>query len=444
MSDNLKKMIDTIPKIYNPQYNRVMSALILALAQSDDEIQTQVANAKDQIFIRTATSQNLDKAANSLGVSRPPTLGLTDEEYQELIPNLSLKPKQIKKAFYDTADVFWGPLFSRANITSVNAAPFNVSVGDILQVKIDGGDVQFIKALVGDIAVDGAATAEEIQNILSRIKGASIEILEDSITGEQRINVRTNTPGSVGSVEILPSTMVGVTKIDFPEGEKSLLDLPQRVAVYNITPHELLIEIPAIVPALRRTLKGSHHFHEDSTLEPPQPPGNGIWAGSFFFNPDGQGGTFTVTSQKATLNQVINKGEVYTSLTVTGSSGIENPSGLFMMNFGMESQEVPIRYRGTPNPNTILIDPSYVWRFNHSPGEVINIISKQEPYVPRRDGTDLAIYMTSPSGAREVVQQILDTLKAAGIIIRFLVLAPKYRYIIDNPYIDTDDAPSIP
>lgn len=444
MADSLKKMIDTIPKIYQPQYNRVMSALIEALANSDDEIATQIANAKDQLFIRTATGQNLDKASNSLGVSRPPTLGLTDSEYQELVPNLSLKPKQIKKAFYDTADVFWGPLFSRANVSSNNSGPFNVSTGDIMQIAIDNGVTQNIKVLAGDIAVNGSATAEEIQTILTRIKGATISILEDSITGDKQINIRTNTPGSVGNVEIFQSTMIGVSKLDFTVGAYDILNLPQRVAVYNITANELLIEIPAIVPALRRTLKGSHHFHADGTLEPPQPPANGIWAGSFFYNPNGSAGTFTTTSQVATLNQTINKGEVYTSLTVTGASNILSPSGLLMINFGMETQEVPIRYRGIPNSNTILIDPSYVWRNNHFAGEALNVISKQEPYTPRKNGIDLAIYMTSPSGAREVVQQILDTLKAAGIVIHFLVLAPKYKYILDNPYITTDDAPSIP
>lgn len=444
MADSLKKMIDTIPKIYQPQYNRVMSALILAIAESDDEIARQISNAKDQIFIRTATGQNLDKASNSLGVSRPATLGLTDEEYQELVPNLSLKPKQIKKAFYDTADVFWGPLFSRANVSSNNIAPFNVSTGDTMSIAIDNGATQNIKVLTGDIAVNGVATAEEIQVILSRIKGATTTVIEDSITGDKQINIRTNTPGSVGNVEIFDSTMIGTSKLDFAIRAYDILDLPQRVAVYNINPHELLIEIPAIVPALRRTLKGSHHFHADGTLEPPQPPANGIWAGSFFFNPTGSAGTFTTTSQKAVLNQTINKGEVYTALTVSSTALIQNPSGLFMMNFGMETQEVPIKYRGVPNPNTILIDPAYVWRNNHFAGETINIISKQEPYIPRKNGVDLAIYMTSPSGAREVVQRILDTLKAAGIIIRFLVLAPKYKYILDNPYLDTDNAPTIP
>lgn len=441
-NENLKKMLDTMPRVYKAEFNPVLLALITAIAGSDDDIAQQISNAKDQIFIRTAGGQNLDRAANSLGVSRPATLGLTDEEFQNLIPNLSLKPKQIKKAFYDTADVFWGPLFSRANVTSNNIAPYNVQLGDTFSIAIDNGPVQTIKVLNGDIAVNGQATAEEIQTILSRIKGATITIQEDSITGNKSINIRTNTPGSVGNVEIIASSMVGPSKLDFTEGSFDILNLPQRVAVYNINPNELLIEIPAIVPALRRTLKGAHHFHQDGTIEPAVPPANGIWQGSFFFNPAGSESTFTVTGQQATLNQTVSKGSVYTSLTVMNASNFLAPSGILMINFGKGTEEAPIRYRGIPNTNTLLIDPSYVWRNNHFAGEVINVIAKQEPYTPRKDGTDLAIYMTSPSGARVVVQDILDTLKAAGIIINFLVLAPKYKYLLYNPYIDTDDAPS--
>ena len=443
MGDNLKKMIDTIPKIYNPEFNKVISALITALAATDDTIQQQIANAKDQNFVRTAGGQNLDKVANSLGVSRPPSLGLSDADYQELIPNLSLKPKQIKKAFYDTADVFWGPLFSRANITSGNIAPFNVSAGDKINVSIDNRPVQTVKVLAGDIAVNGSATAIEMQNILSRIKGTTTLILVDSLTGNENLNLRTNTPGSVGDITILDSTMLGPSKLDFKVGSYDILNLPQRVSVYNITPNELLIEIPSIVPSLRRTLKGAHHFHLDGTLEPAVPPANGIWAGSFMFNPTGSEGGFTVTSQKATLGQFINKGDVKTSLTVSSTALIQNPSGFLMLNFGKGTQEVPIRYRGVPNTNTILIDPSYVFKNNHSIGETINVISALTPYIPRRDGTDLAIYFTSPSNARQVVQGILDTLQAAGIVIHFLVLAPKYKYILDNPYITSDDAPSV-
>jgi hypothetical protein len=442
MSSNLKRFQSTIPKAFSPEQNRVILALLYAIALSDDDVEASVAEAKKQLFVRTATGKNLDRLANSLGVQRPPTLGLTDPEFQELIPNLSLKPKNIRKAFYDTADVFWGPSFSRANITTNNFAPFDVQVGDVISVNIDLRPTQNIKVLASDVAVNGVATSAEVKAILEKIDGVTVEVRTDALTGNEFVNMRTNTPGSTGKIEILDSTMIGVSKVDFTVGNYDILDLDQRVAIYNINPNELLIEIPAIVPALRRTLKGSHHFHEDSTLEPPVAPDNGIWQGSFMFNPTGTVNTFTITKQKCQLQQVLSKGNVYTSIAVDSTSLIANPSGDLILGFGNDSQEGPIKYRGIPNTTTILLDPSYTLTKDHPIGETINIISKREPYAPLRNGKDLAIYLTSPSGAREIVQGILRTLAAAGIVINFKILAPKYKYILDNPYISTDDEPS--
>jgi hypothetical protein len=442
MSLSLKRLQNTFPQIFSPESNRVILALLTAIAESDDDVRAAIEEAKNQLFVRTATGRGLDRVAASLGVARPATLGLTDAEFQNLIPNLSLKPKNIRKAFYDTADVFWGERFSRANISSGNFAPFNVSVGDLIKVKIDQRPQQEVKVLTGEIAVNGAATAEEIKFILSKITGTTTEISVDSLTGNEFINLRTNTPGPTGSIEIIDSSMISASKLDFTLGVFDILKLDQRVAVYNLKPNELLIEIPSIVPALRRTLKGSHHFHADSTLEGPKPTLNGIWQGSFMFNPNGSVNTFTVTGQKAALQQLLSKGQVYTSALVDTTGLIVNPSGEIIFGFGLETQEGPVRYRGIPNTSTILLDPSYTFKFNQPIGSPINVISAKTPYVPQRDGADLAIYLTSPSGAREIVQDILRTLAAAGIILNFKVLAPKYKYIIDNPYIDTDDAPS--
>jgi len=442
MADNIKRYQNTLPKVFNPEQNRVIYALLYAISKSDDDVELAVEEAKKQLFVRTATGRNLDRLANSLGVERPPTLGLTDTEFQNLIPNLSLKPKNIRKAFYDTADVFWGPAFSRANITTNNFAPYNVNVGDVIEVQIDLRTKQQVKVLTGEIAAPGAATAEEMQKILSRIRGATVSIIEDALSGDKSINIRTNTPGPTGKVEIFSSSMISTLKLDFTPGDYDILDLDQRVAIYNTNPNELLIEIPAIVPALRRTLKGSHHFHSDSTIEPARGTVQGIWQGSFLFNPNGSVNTFTITKQKANLQQVISKGNVYTSIAVDSTTLFLNPSGELIFGFGTPEQEGPVKYRGIPNTSTILLDPSYTFKNNHPVNTVINVISKREPYVPVRSGKDLAIYLTSPSGAREIVQDILRTLAAAGIIINFKILAPRYKYVIDNPYITEDDAPT--
>lgn len=440
MSNALKRYFNTIPKTFNPEFNRVMYALLYAIALSDDDVEAQIEEGKKQLFVRTATGRNLEKLANSLGVAKPQSLGLTDTEFQELIPNLSLKPKTIRKSFYDTADVFWGPLYSRANVQSGLAETYNINVGDELFISINNGNLQKIKVLAGDISTPGFATAEEMVKIFGRIKGATSQVVVESLTGDKFVNIRTNTPGSTGSVEIYSSSIA--TKMDFEVGSYDLLSQDQRVVVYNINPNELLIEIPAVIPALRRTLRGSHHFHADSTIEPAVPPANGVWQGSFIFSPNGQSNTFTISKQNCSLQQMVSKGQIYTSIAVNDNSNFTQTTGDLIFDFGRDSQEGPIKYRGIPNTNTILIDPGYVFKFDHQVGSQINVISQNQPYTPQKTGKDLAVYLTSPSGAREVVQAILSSLAAAGVIVKFKVLAPTYKYIIDNPYISDDDAPS--
>lgn len=444
MAGKIDKFIRTIPKVFKPGTNPVMNAFIKAFADSDDEISTQIQNTKAQLFVRTAEGSNLDRLASSLGVSRPVSIGLLDPDFQELIPNLSLKAKQIRKTFYDTADVFWGPLFSRTNLESRNTATFDVSAGDIIKVSIDNGDTQEIKAVSADIASAGAATAEELVVILNRIKGATASVIEDSVTGDKTVSLRTNTPGPRGAVEILTtSTMVSVTKLDFEVKKHELLQQDQRVMIYEIRPNEMIIEIPAVVPALKRTLRGSHHFHADSTLEPPVAPNNGIWQGSFLFDPSGSPSAFTVSNQKTIIEDNLTAGNVFTQVTVDSTSDFRDTSGFLIFGWGTDTEEQPVGFRGVPNDKTILLDPGFVFQKTHLIGENVNVLVSQRPYRPRANGTDLAIYLTSPSDARAVVELILKDLAAAGVIVNFVILAPTYRYLIDNPYLVEDDAPSI-
>jgi hypothetical protein len=432
----IDRYIRSIPKLYKPQTNPIILALLKAWASSDDDIVANLNATKAQLFVKTAEGQFLDRLGSGLGVSRPASLGMLDSDFQKLIPNLSLKPKQIRKAFYDTMDVFWGPLFSRANIYTSNFAPYNVSPGDTIAISIDGNAQQMVKALSGDISSPGAATAEEISNILSRIKGTTISIVTDQSTGFERVNIRTNTPGARGSVQVFASSMVGGTKLDLNLRINRVTDLSQRTVVYEIRNRELIIELPAIVPALKRTLKGSHHFHATSTIEPPVPPSNGIWQGSFLFSPTGV--SYTATGKKAQLVDPILAGNIYTNLTVSDSSMIPNAPGVLIFDFGKPGEEQPVKYISVPNNNTILIDPAHVFQKTHLAGSFVNVLLPNlKPLIPRINGDDLAVYLTSPGDARSVVQQLLETLAAAGVVITFIILLPQYKYLFENPYQDT-------
>lgn len=443
MNHILKKFQTSLPSTFSPANNQTILALLTALAESDEFLEQQAKNAKDQIFVRTAEGRGLDVLGNAVGVSRPPTLGMLDEDFQRLIPLLSLTPKQIKKAFYDVADVFFGELFTRANISTANAETFNLNIGDEFSVIVDGGEVQTIDIRVGDVVTPGLATAEEVVVWMNKhLSGLTASALQDPGTGLSRLNVRTNTPGSVGSLEILSASSIGVGRLEFDLGDVDILDLGQRFVVYNVDPNVLTIEIPAAVPTLRRTLRGSHHFHLDATLETPIPPQNGIWAGSFLHDPSGSQGGFVITGQSAVLQSTILAGSTQTTIIVDDTSSFENNSGNLVFNFGRTEQEQPVQFLNILNANTIAVDPSYVFNQTHLSGRMINVLSVLEAISPRRNGQDLSIYLPSPVEARVIVQTILERLKAAGIVLDFQVSLPRYTYRCDSPYTKADDSPS--
>jgi hypothetical protein len=431
METKLDRFIKYLPNQLSPASNPILNALIRAWAGQDDEILEQLKNTKAQLFVKTAEGIYLDRLASNYGVSRPFALGLLDEDFQQLIPNLSLKQKQITKSFYDTMDVFWGPIFSRANVEATLNEPYDIYVGDRFELRVDGGQIQKINVLPGDVRIQGAVTADEAIRIFSRFENITVQKVDDPTSSAIRLNFRTNTPGTRGSIEFIS----GFDGIGVEENVKHrVTDLKQRSVLYQINAGEVLIELPAIVPTLRRTLRGSHHFHADAALESPVPPANGIWAGSFAYSTTKN--PFVVTSTKAVLQQTIIEGSVLIEITVDDASAFPADGGKLIFNFGKSNQEQPINFITVPNDNTILIDPGYTFQNTHLSGSTVNLLLPNQitPYAPREDGADLAIYLTSPSNARSVVQEILKSLAAAGITVSFLILLPEYTYLIENPF----------
>jgi len=427
----LDKYVKFIPKELKPHVNPMLNALLSAWAGADDELMVQLQNAKAQLFVKTAEGRFLDRLASNYGVARPSEIGLLDEDFQNLIPNLSFKPKAIAKSFYDTMDVFWGPLFSRVNATSTLAEPYAISVGDTFTIIVDGGAPQSVTVKPGDTRLPGGATAREVIFILSQFKGITVEAVLDPVTLENRLNIRTNTPGLRGSIEFVE----GFAALGFTLGVKyKISSLTQRSVIYQVSAGEVVIEIPAIVPVLRRTLKGSHHFHETSAIEPVIPPAIVPWQGSFFYST--QSNPFVATSIRSTLLAAVLKGSIQNQLSVADTSAFPATGGNLIFDFGKSTEEQPVKFTTATNSNTLLIDPGYSFQHTHETGSYINLLmpGQTTPYAPNKDGSDFGIYMTSPANARDKVEEIIRGLAAAGITVTFVVLLPSYTYLIDNPY----------
>ena len=741
----------TIAQLWNENVpNPVLNAILRGFAQGDEDVSTALQETKASLFVKTAEAQQLDVIASSLGVSRPGSLGLSDSAFQNLVPPLSLGAKQVRSAFYNAMDAFYGPEFSRANLITLNTdtSLFDLRLADSLSFTVDGGEVQTITirstsgiANVGAGTTPGQATALELNNLLKdNLTGVTSEILVDPITKIETVRVLTTTPGLRGSLQfsvnrtaesfnipgdsvvapppgglnnrqvniirdftnrgILPgdtanfdlaalgttsrivdsvatmtnepfgsgngfatvftfttdstaiqaragegelTTITGdrpvPTPILFPLEKAELLKQDQRTAVYEITPNNVIIELPAVLPSLQRGLKGALHVHngpllnnlifrgeetdyllpdalfntppleisvpvepgaqivavsgQEISLEPAiiVPPtreaqtaqfqvndeitfigtrtdpitmevtefklitnitgilddnltlestaglaaddlivhlkrlqsgslytvtgslpfeyepvdvvntipitrtrtvrlqpaagqdldvyeftvtntldeqfftffvrvdnriapaeNQQIWEGAFIFDPNGTQTAFTVSGQSAVITgdaitgaTTLAAGRVFPRVNVEASTNnLPDESGFAVIGFGSDTQEPAlIRYRGKASNEIIELDPSFVFTRNQPSGTYINIVSSATPFIPDRIGSDYPIYLTSSTEARIVVQNILQSLAAAGVVVTFVVLAPEYKYLIDNPYLITDDAPIV-
>ena len=175
-----------------------------------------------------------------------------------------------------------------------------------------------------------------------------------------------------------------------------------------------------------------------------------IWRGAFLFDPNGTRSSFTVTGQSAiitgdavTNQDVLAAGQVHPRVSVeAATNSLPTTSQLAVIGFGTSTQESAlIRYRGRASDNIIELDPSFLFTKTQPAGTYINIISSASPFVPDKVGNDYPIYLTSSADARITIENILRTLAAAGVVVNFVVIAPDYKYLIDNPFLETDDVP---
>jgi hypothetical protein len=178
--------------------------------------------------------------------------------------------------------------------TSVNVASVISTVLE-LEYEIDNGrDRRKIRLKPNLFANLSAATAQEIANAINNDpehnKNITASTFIDPLTGN-KLNIRTNTPGLQGSIQILGGSANSISRLNF----LILKQTETRCSVYEVNTNEIIVRIPSSVPVLRRKLQGSAHPKETKTS---------IYSNSQVFNFTGPSSslTLTVDSTPYTIN----------------------------------------------------------------------------------------------------------------------------------------------
>lgn len=147
---------------------------------------------------------------------------------------------------------------------------------------------------------------------------------------------------------------------------------------------------------------------------------------------------FVLSSAKATTTQEVNSGRVVRLLDL-GPNDIPETPGFVIFNYGQNNQEGPIRYLYKPTNTTIAIDPSYVFLKTHDVGSTITAIRTKGPHAMSTRGDEYPPYITDPSEARIILQELIKSVKSAGIFVNFLVHYPEQLYSTLDVYNSGED-----
>lgn len=320
-----------------------------------------------------------------------------------------------------------------ANIgTGVTTSPHNYSVGEF--VIFSGASGIPLLTTTGDIAI----STNVVSNVVS-IAGIStgVEITGPGIpAGTTVTSISGAGPFTIEMSASATATTVGAA-IDFLEILNSrgfkILSTPSSTSFTfesfgpngtSVTPGVARVERVGMADA------GSRLTLTDAQLS----VGGGLVTdGIFGPNIFDLNAAFVLSSLTTELQQNIRAGNIARTILVDPNDILNEP-GELIFDFGTERQEGPVRYFFKPTDGTIAIDPAFVFGFNHDIGSTVTMIRRKGPHAISSSGLEYAPYVTDTAVAREILQDLIISVKSVGIFVEFLIRFPEQLYATIDVY----------
>lgn len=142
---------------------------------------------------------------------------------------------------------------------------------------------------------------------------------------------------------------------------------------------------------------------------------------------------YVLSEAVANIQTQIQAGTIVRLIDVS-SNIISDQGGFLVFDYGRNNQEGPIRYLYKPASNTIALDPSYVFQKTHVVGSPVVALRQKGPHVMDTRASEYGPYITDPSEARTILQDLIRSVKSAGIFVNFLVRFPEQLYSTIDVY----------
>jgi len=143
---------------------------------------------------------------------------------------------------------------------------------------------------------------------------------------------------------------------------------------------------------------------------------------------------FVLSSYTANTTTDVRAGNIVLNLQIQTPNNVPFEQGFLIFDYGLETQEGPVRYLYKASDSIVALDPSYVFRFDHPPSSSITAIRRKGGHVLSGLGTEYPFYVSDPAAARAVLQGLIADIKSVGVFLRFIVRYPELFYATIDTY----------
>lgn len=205
------------PYIKGPGVDAVLEALASGSAAY---LIDNVRAVNDQLYIASASGRYLDERLAEYGITRPPSVGLSDEVFRDIGIEVKNR-KQVRDLVSQLLAAIFGDEFVRAINQSRSYEPYNLQDGDTLLINFDDKNTLPITFKSGDFSSIAAATAQEVADAITKniraLGYTGTAIAKDDGNGPF-VEILSDTIGPASSVTVLGGRAQNELRFDAPVG----------------------------------------------------------------------------------------------------------------------------------------------------------------------------------------------------------------------------------
>lgn len=308
-------------------------------------------------------------------------------------------------------------------VTATTSVPHNFNVGDTVTIWGSSG-------IVAQTTPSGQLTlgSNQITGVTASSDIANGELVTG--TGIPQLAYVQNVSGSVVTMTqsaTQSGTMTNITFNEVMDGSYAITSATSNSFTFN---HLGINGTAATAGTCRVDRIGLAPTGSLVVITGAQPSSFNRLSGSYVWN---LSAPFVLSNNKATTVDVIQAGQIIPLLNLSANT-IPLQGGYVVFDYGLNTQEGPVRYIYAPNNTSIVLDPSFVFQYGHSVGSTVTAIDNKGPHIMSGFGNEFAPYLTNPSDVRVTLEKLVQSVASAGIFIDFLVRYPEQLYGTLNVY----------